>query len=70
MSKKTEGLYQKFEVTKIDNPTKVIDAIVLEFDDPIARKGIHAWADAMLEAGYYKLAAQVMAKLCRLEGVE
>jgi hypothetical protein len=48
---KQEGLVKKFEVTKLSNPEKKLDCIVLEFDDPIARRGIQAWAEAMLEAG-------------------
>ena len=42
MSDKNEGLIRKYEVTKLSNPTKKIDAIVLEFDDPIARVGMAA----------------------------
>lgn len=68
MADKKEGLVQKFEVTKLSNPNKKVDAIVLEFDDPIARQGIHAWAEAMMEAGYYRCAAETFAKLLRLEG--
>lgn len=68
MGKKTEGLFKKFEVTKVSNPEKRIDAIVLEFDDPIARVGIKAWADEMTERGFHKCAAQVYAKLLRIEG--
>lgn len=68
MGKKNEGLIRKYTVTKDANPTKEIDAIVLEFDDPIARVGIKAWADAMNEKGYHKCAAQTYAKLLRIEG--
>jgi hypothetical protein len=67
---KSEGFVQKYQVLKYKNPQKRIDCIVLEFDDPIARKGIQAWAEAMNDAGYHKCAAQVLAKLCRIEGIE
>jgi hypothetical protein len=40
MNSKTKGILPNFEIKKISNPTKKIDAIVLEFDDPIARSGI------------------------------
>ena len=65
---KQEGLVKKFEVTKLSNPEKKLDCIVLEFDDPIARRGIQAWAEAMLEAGYHRCAAEVLGKLLRIEG--
>lgn len=67
MNGKNEGLINKYKVIKQTNPSKAIDCIVLEFDDPIARKGIEAWATAMLEAGYDKCAAQVFAKLLNIE---
>lgn len=70
MGNKNEGLVNKYDVRKVSNPGKNLDCIVLEFDDPIARRGIQAWAEAMNDAGYHKCAAQVLAKLCRLEGVE
>lgn len=59
---KDKGLYKKYEVTKLNNPTKKLDCIVLEFDDPIARVGIRAWADAMAKNGYYACATEVMRK--------
>lgn len=67
MGLKTEGLISKYEVKKINNPNKNLDCIVLEFDDPIARQGIYAWAEAMNKAGYSKCAAQVFAKLLNIE---
>ena len=62
LNDKSKGFYQKYKVEKISNPAKVIDAVVLEFDDPIARKGIRAWVTAMVGAGYDKAAAQASAK--------
>lgn len=61
---KDEGLYQKYIVQKISNPDKKIDAIVLEFDDPIARVGITHWAQAMLAKGYKQCFRDVMGKVC------
>jgi hypothetical protein len=66
MSKK-EGLYTKYHVEKIGRPDEKLDCIVLEFDDPIARVGIQAWASEMNERGYHKCAAEVFAKLLRLQ---
>ena len=64
---KDKGLYRKYDVTKISNPTKPIDAIVLEFDDPIARRGIRAWAVAMLQAGYLECAKETISKCNQLD---
>lgn len=64
---KTKPFYQKYEVKKISNPEKKMDCVVLEFDDPIARKGIQAWAEEMLKQGYHRAAAGVLAKLTNIE---
>lgn len=69
MSDKNKGLYHKYNVTKLSNPNKVVDCIVLEFDDPIARIGIEAWAVAMEEAGYDALASDVADKLVEYENL-
>jgi len=60
---KTNGLLQKYEVKKLSNPTKEMDCIVLEFDDPIAQIGIRAWAEELHERGYTLLALDVISKL-------
>ncbi len=62
MSEKSKGFYQKYEVTKISNPSKEIDAVVLEFDDPIARRGIRAWAVEMYAKGFDKAALEATKK--------
>lgn len=54
------GIYQKYEIKKLKNPSWNGRAIVLEFDDPIARKGIKAWAEEMRENGYYKVFDETM----------
>jgi hypothetical protein len=64
----TKGLYKKYEVKKLSNPEKQVDAIVLEFDDPIARPAIEAWAHSMNNAGFHRCAAEVFAKLLRISG--
>ena len=64
---KTVGLYKKYEVKKISNPKKFIDSIVLEFDDPIARVGIKAWADEMGKQGFVFCADMTRAKLKKIE---
>ena len=63
MSDKKKGLYQKYEVKKITNPDKVMDCIVLEWDDPRARKGIRAFAEACQEDGFHALAADLFRRL-------
>lgn len=57
------GLFKKYSVTKISNPEKDVDAIVLEFDDPIARVGIIAWAEEMYKNGYQQVHADIISKL-------
>lgn len=62
MSKK-RGLFQKYHVMKLSCPEKKMDCIVMEFDDPTARKGIRAWAKAMINRGY-KAAGQEAIDKC------
>lgn len=62
-----DGLYRKYSVTKLTNPEKDVDAIVLEFDDPIARKGIKAWAEEMAKNGYEQVEIDIQAKLKEYE---
>lgn len=62
---KSTGLYQKYIVKKIKNPDKEMDCIVLEFDDPIARRAITFWANLMHEDGYTLCAAQTKQKVIR-----
>lgn len=64
---KKKGLYQKYEVTKLSNPEKKMDCVVLEFDDPIARIGIKAWAQAMWDFGYRECASEVLEKIRGIE---
>jgi hypothetical protein len=65
--KKSEGLVRKYEVSKLSNPNAVIDCIVLEFNDPIARVGIKAWAEEMRRMGYRKVWEEVNDKLIGLD---
>lgn len=58
-----KGLFKKYEVTKLSNPDKPLDCIVLEFDDPIARVGIKAWAKEMRAKGYERVYEDVIEKL-------
>jgi len=64
---KNRGLYKKFHVQKLSNPTKEIDCIVLEFDDPIAQKAIMFWANEMCINGYNLCAQQTKEKLYDLK---
>lgn len=63
MDCKKSGLIQKYEVTKISNPEKVVDGIVLEFDDPNAHESIWHWAKSMKAAGYDQLCWDIARKL-------
>lgn len=65
-----KGLYQKYKVKKISNPKKQIDAIVLEFDDPIARVAIKAWADEMYKNGFHVCASETLSKCEAYEDAE
>jgi hypothetical protein len=62
-----DGLYKKYHVVKLSNPSKVIDAIVLEFDDAIARVGIAAWAHQMKKLGYEQVYLDTIEKLTHQE---
>jgi len=63
LKKRKKGLYGKFEVKKITNPDKKLDCIVLEFDDPIARRGIKAFSEGCRARGYIPLADDLDKKL-------
>lgn len=63
-----DGLYRKYEVKKLTNPSKKVDAIVLEWDDPRARVGILAWAEQMRRDGFEQVYQDTMAKMKQFEG--
>ena len=63
MKDKEKGLFQKYQVTKLTNPTKKMDCIVLEFDDEISRVGIEAFADECSKRGYHNLAHDIYGHL-------
>lgn len=63
MNDKNSGLYQKYVVQNITNPTKKVDAIVLEFDDPLSRVGIAAFAEACDKHGFHLLSLDIRKKL-------
>ena len=67
MSDKNLGIYKKYDVTKISNPTKKMDCIVLEFDDPIARVALRKWAEEMIANGYLKCGEETIEKLDKIE---
>ncbi len=55
---KQRGSYRKYNVERVDGkPVK--DCFVLELKDPIARKGLQAWAEALIAADYINLALDV-----------
>ena len=61
MSKK-EGILGKFEIKKLTNPDKVIDGMVMEFDDPIAREALWDYASICYLKGYRKLCTEIRRK--------
>lgn len=63
MTSKSQGLMPKYEVKKLTNPSKELDCIVLEFDDPIARFAIKAFASRCAQEGYDQLARDIIFKL-------
>jgi len=70
MQEKEKGLYEKYEVTKLTNPNKELDCVVLEFDDPVQRKGIRAFAEAAADEGYHRLAWDLDRKCDAYEDAE
>lgn len=69
---KDKGLFAKYIIEggktyKVNNPTKSIDAVILEFDDPLAREGIEAFVIAARANGYDELANDLMDKLDEAE---
>jgi len=63
MNEQEKGFYKKYNVTKVSKPQEQIDALVLEFGDPMAHEPIHKWASKMLEAGFPQVHHDVMRKL-------
>lgn len=64
------GLIQKYEVKKLTNPNKKMDCVVLEFDDPIARVGIRAFAKALEQEGYSALAVDLYSRCNKYDVVQ
>lgn len=64
---KDQGLIKKYDVKKLSNPEKEIDAIVLEFDDPISRKVLKYYASKLAAAGYSKFANDLVDKVFAYE---
>jgi len=58
-----KGLEERFEIKKLTNPDKKVVAIVLEFDDPIARKAIEKYANFMLGANFELVYKDLIKKL-------
>lgn len=70
MNNREEKLESRFLVTKLTNPDKKVDGIVLEFDDPVARVGIRAWAKAMRSRGYEQVYQDIREKLTNYPSVQ
>lgn len=60
---KEEGLKNKYEVSRVDGKPIEHGCIVLEWDDPSARKAIKTFALSVQEQGYKKLAADLFHRL-------
>lgn len=58
MSDKKKGLLPKFHVSRTDGK-EMGYAIVLELDDPLARRALRSWAKEMHAAGYTKAAQEI-----------
>lgn len=58
-----DGLFQKYEVIKLNNPSKKVDGIVLEFDDPNSVNAILVWAKDMENIGLIQLAEDIRNKI-------
>lgn len=65
LPEKKRPLYGKYKVQKIEKPDNLIDCIVLEWSDPIARVAIKSWAQEMKNKGYLKCACDVFERLSR-----
>lgn len=63
MSRDKERLEKRYEIKKLSNPEKQVEAIVLEFDDPIARLAIGVWAETMYQKGYSQVARDTWDRL-------
>jgi hypothetical protein len=77
MKSKNIGLIKKYEVKKLSNPSKEIDAVVLEFDDLLSRKAIRKFAGIVLSHGFWELGHDLKTKcnrydmeLSELSGIE
>lgn len=56
MGDRSTGLIHKYDVQRTDGKPIEYGCIVLEWDDPNARKGIKAFAEAVRADGYTSLA--------------
>lgn len=63
MNEKEKGLFKKYDVVKMTNPSKKVDAIVLEFDDKLSHDAIWEWACTMWDNGYKQLYNDTVTKL-------
>jgi hypothetical protein len=63
LNDKQRGLERRFEVKKLTNPDKVIDSIVMEFDDYYARIALRAYIAALKQDGFKQYAQDIEAKL-------
>lgn len=68
MNSKSKGILPNFEIKKISHPTKKIDAVVLEFDDAIARDSIIMYINSLRCAGYIKFADELLTKYIKAKG--
>lgn len=60
---RNEGLKEKYRVDRVDGKPIKDGCIVLEWSDPNARKGIAAFAKAVREDGYVRLADELEERL-------
>jgi len=68
MSENAKGLYQKYEVRRVDGKPMPRGCIVLEWDDPNAWMAIQSFASELWAVGYKELADELNAR--RLEMID
>lgn len=63
LEEKHRGLYGKYHVERVDKKPMNHGCIVLEWNDPAARRGIEAFAEAVRDKGYLQLADDLESRL-------
>lgn len=70
VDKKELGIPDNYKVIKYSDPKKMVECVVLEFDDATSRLAICQWAKIMLGKGYRILYEQVMSRIAWYEKID